>query len=1034
MFSDVQAQEHSIAREWNELLLTAVRNDLARPTVHARNLFHVSAAMYDAWAAYDTVAQPYFLGNTYNNYNFPFNGVPEPENLEEARHEAISYAAYRMIAYRFQNSPGAGEIMPQLNAFFFEQGYDFQYTGTDYASGNPADLGNYIAFLIIGYGFTDNANEQSDYENQYYEPVNEPLITDNPGNPNMTDPNRWQPLTLDVFVDQSGNEFPFNTPDFLSPEWGNVVPFALTEDDLTVAERDGNFWNLYHDPGFPPLLDPMNTDTTMSDYQWGFALVSAWSSHMDPTDGVMIDISPASLGNLDISDYPTDSAGMRNFYDLENGGDPSTGHDLNPVTGLPYEPNIVPRGDYARILAEFWADGPDSETPPGHWFTLLNYVSDHPQFEKRYRGEGEILDDLEWDVKTYLTMGGAMHDAAVTTWGLKGYYDYLRPISAIRYMAERGQSSDPNGSNYDPEGMPLIPGLIDTVTINDSFELQGEQGEHIGKVKLYAWRGPDFIQNPATDVAGVGWIRAENWWPYQRPSFVTPNFAGYISGHSTYSSAAAQVLETLTGDAYFPGGMGVFEAPQNQFLVFEDGPSQDITLQWATYRDASDQTSLSRIWGGIHPPADDIPGRLIGIDIGNDAVDLAETFFFVDADQDGFFDFEDCDDMNANVNPDSPEICDNLDNDCNDLIDDGLEFVNYYADADNDGFGAAAFPLNSCAATAPEGFVANADDCDDTNPNVNPDSPEICDNLDNDCNAMIDDGLETFIYYRDEDGDGYGALATALDTCALVAPAGFVTNGDDCDDTNIDVNPDSEEICDNVDNNCSGLIDDGLETFTYYADGDNDGYGDAAVTSNTCESVAPIGFVTNDLDCDDTRAEINPDAEEICDAFDNNCDGMLNEGFETFTYYLDNDADGYGDAEIAVDTCAVTAPEGFVSIDGDCDDTDENINPDAEEIVNNDTDEDCDGEAVMSSVTDLNGNAFTLFPNPAQTYLTVEFAESTDLTLRVYDITGRLLFEQKGEGISQTIKLNDFTDGVYLLEMTETETQARVLRRFEVVR
>ena len=156
--------------------------------------------------------------------------------------------------------------------------------------------------------------------------------------------------------------------------------------------------------------------------------------------------------------------------------------------------------------------------------------------------------------------------------------------------------------------------------------LAGDNDEHVDKIKLLAWRGPDFIDEPE-DVAGVGWILAENWWPYKRPSFVTPPFAGYVSGHSTYSRAAAEVLTALTGDAFFPGGMSGFEIHANEFLVFEGGPSVDMTLQWATYRDASDQCSLSCIWGGIHPPADDIPGRLIGIEVGTDAFALAESYF-----------------------------------------------------------------------------------------------------------------------------------------------------------------------------------------------------------------------------------------------------------------------------------------------------------------------------------------------------------------------------------------------------------------------
>ena len=120
---------------------------------------------------------------------------------------------------------------------------------------------------------------------------------------------------------------------------------------------------------------------------------------------------------------------------------------------------------------------------------------------------------------------------------------------------------------------------------------------------------------------------AENWWPYQRPTFVTPNFAGYISGHSTYSRAAAEVLTLLTGSEYFPGGMGEYTAKKNKFLVFEEGPTRDIKIQWATYRDASNQCSLSRIWGGIHPPVDDLPGRVIGEKIGIKAFNHGKSFF-----------------------------------------------------------------------------------------------------------------------------------------------------------------------------------------------------------------------------------------------------------------------------------------------------------------------------------------------------------------------------------------------------------------------
>lgn len=618
--------QHSVARQWNEVVLEAIRNDLARPTVHARNLFHTSAAMYDAWAVYEDDAKTYFLGNTVHGFEFPFDeDFEKPADRRAALEEAMSYAVFRLIFHRFLSSPGVNDIFSIAYDKFLELGYNPNFTSSDYQSGRPAALGNYIAEKIIQYGLQDGANEQVGYANRYYGPVNPPLVVESPGNPDILDPNRWQPLTLTVFIDQSGNVIPGATPGFLGPEWGSVQPFALTEEDATIYQRDGADWWVYHDPGPPPYANTGVDDGYLPDeYKWGFSLVSTWSAQLDPTDGVLWDISPASKGNVDVADWPKTIEEYRDFYQPD-GGDIGQGRPLNPYTGLPYEPQIVPRGDYTRVLAEFWADGPDSETPPGHWYTILNYVHDHPAFERRFKGEGEVMDDLEWDVKAYFTLGGAMHDVAITAWGIKGWYDYVRPVSAIRYLAEMGQNSDPEKPRYSRYGLPLVPGYIELVEAGDP--LAGPNGENINKIKLYTWRGPNYIQNPATDDAGVGWILAENWWPYQRPTFVTPNFAGFISGHSTYSRAAAEVLTLLTGDEYFPGGIGEFIAKKNEFLVFEEGPSQDIVLQWATYRDASDQTSLSRIWGGIHPPADDIPGRKIGREIGIAAFLKAETYF-----------------------------------------------------------------------------------------------------------------------------------------------------------------------------------------------------------------------------------------------------------------------------------------------------------------------------------------------------------------------------------------------------------------------
>lgn len=618
----LEREGHSVARLWNEVMLDAIRNDYARPTVHARNLFHLTAAMYDSWTAYRNQEASLLFGSQLKNYHCLKSDFQLPVDVLPHQEKAISYAVYRLIQHRFASSPGAGFTLHLADQLMDQLGFDKDFEDKAYqtSSDQAASLGNYIANCYIEFGLTDGSNEQNDYANTAYQPVNDniKLNYELAGNPTITDMNRWQRIELENFIDQSGN-LVTAIPDFLSPEWGQVTPFSLSQDDQTTYQRDGFNYQVFHDPGTPPLIGSDLED----EYKWGFALVAVWSGHLDQKDQIMVDISPKSLGN--IQSFPTEFEDFDQFYKLVEGGDASQGYPVNPVTGEAYEEQIVPRGDYTRVLAEFWADGPDSETPPGHWFVILNAVSDHPEFEKRWAGEGDILGNLEWDIKSYFALGGTMHDAAIAAWGVKGWYDYIRPVSAIRAMADLGQSTDANLPSYHEHGLPLVANHIELVTSGDP--LAGDNDEHVGKIKIYAWRGPQFIETPATDQADVGWILAEHWWPYQRPSFVTPPFAGYVSGHSTYSRAAAELMTLMTGSAYFPGGMSEFKINANEFLVFEEGPSVDLTLQWATYQDASDQCSLSRIWGGIHPPADDLPGRTIGLKIGPDAFNKIQTLF-----------------------------------------------------------------------------------------------------------------------------------------------------------------------------------------------------------------------------------------------------------------------------------------------------------------------------------------------------------------------------------------------------------------------
>ena len=285
-------------------------------------------------------------------------------------------------------------------------------------------------------------------------------------------------------------------------------------------------------------------------------------------------------------------------------------------------------GDFSRALTEFWADGPKSETPPGHWNVIANPVSDElaPNLQDRWRGAP--VDRLQWDVKLYLALNGAVHDAAIAAWGLKGHYDGDRPISMIRYMAGHGPVERSGAAVVSTrEGLPLVPGLVELVTKDDdraraaTRALAGNEGE----IAIRAWSGNP--TDPKTQTSGVGWILAvELGARTSFDTFVTPAFQGYASGHSTFSRAAAEVMTGFTGSEYFPGGLDGYTIKAGSLKV-EDGPTTDVRLEWATYYDAADQAGQSRLYGGIHIQADDFTGRRIGSQCGKEAWALAQRYY-----------------------------------------------------------------------------------------------------------------------------------------------------------------------------------------------------------------------------------------------------------------------------------------------------------------------------------------------------------------------------------------------------------------------
>lgn len=309
--------------------------------------------------------------------------------------------------------------------------------------------------------------------------------------------------------------------------------------------------------------------------------------------------------------------------------------------------------------------------------------------------------------------------------------------------------------------------------------------------------------------------------------------------------------------------------------------------------------------------------------------------------------------------------------DCNDANATIGAAITYYQDADFDGFGNAAITQTAC--TAPVGYVTNNTDC-------------------NDANALV--GGANTLFYADTDNDTFGDATVSIIACT--APAGYVSNNTDCDDTNPATHPNAVEVCDGFDNNCNGSNDEGLTTFTWYMDSDNDGLGNPAVTAQNC--LQPSGYVGNDNDCDDSDAD--PNAGETL-------------------YYADVDNDTYGDPFDAISTC--TPPSGYVANNEDCDDSNPAINPNATDNTGNGIDENCDGVDGNLGIDDAIFANVTLFPNPGKDQVALSFnGDLTGLTCTFIGIDGKEIPATITEQTATSLTFNtaSFATGTYLIQLS----------------
>ena len=319
-------------------------------------------------------------------------------------------------------------------------------------------------------------------------------------------------------------------------------------------------------------------------------------------------------------------------------------------------------------------------------------------------------------------------------------------------------------------------------------------------------------------------------------------------------------------------------------------------------------------------------------------------------------DSSDCDDGDSAVHPGATETCDSVDNDCDGGVDeDATGTATWYSDDDGDGYGDPDASTEACA--QPSGTVANDSDCDDGDSAIHPAATELCDGVDNDCDDSVDedDASDASTWYADNDGDGYGDPSVSSTACAQ--PSGTVGDDrpglEDCDDGDGAIHPAATELCDGIDNDCDGTVDEGAsDAQTWYADADGDGYGDPGASSTACAQ--PTGSVSDDSDCDDGDGAIHPAATELCDGVDNDCDDSVDEddASDAGTWYADTDGDGYTVPEGSTTACEAPSGYGAASELDDCDDTDASVHPGADEVADDGIDQDCDGDDDITAPDD----------------------------------------------------------------------------------